>query len=193
MAKYDDKTMEFACRCYDKLKSLPYCSEVSTSNVISMVLEDFNTNEIPDATKVHFALADMVKSDGAFVMDDTKYFMQCVGLPEFIPYFFRPKHPLGWALFQNLLRIYEGLNFDSDEYQYAKEIIKGTNWETVYYGYDVPIPLSKTFIWLERAYKKNCRLKVVPDPEFQEGGRRYSHCDGWRYHYELDLENPPVF
>lgn len=186
MAKYDDAMLRSASLCYRKLLRLPYNSEVCTSDIASNVMEESGERIIPDFMQLHFALYDLVKSEGAYVMDNTKYAFQVAGLPENIPYFFRPKHPLGWALFQSLLWSAKSDRND-DKTRYAKEIVNITDWD--YHGYEQPIPLKQAYIWLEKAYKKNCRLKVVPDADFLEGGSRYGQCDGWSYHFELDLDN----
>ena len=162
MAKYDDETLLLARQCY---RNVPFM----------------------DFMQVHFALYDLVKTEGAYVMDNTKYAFQTVGLPENIPYFFRPKHPLGWALFQELL-LSAASSSDDESTLYAKEIVGFTDWN--YQGYEKPIPLKDAYIWLEKAYRKHCYLKVVPDADYLEGGSRHGQCDGWSYHFELDLEKP---
>ncbi len=187
MPKYDDYTLQLANLCYRKLLTLPYNSEVCTSDIVSEVLVESGENKIPDFMQVHFALYDLVKSKGAYVMDNTKYAFQTVGLPENIPYFFRPKHPLGWAIFQSLLWS-AASDRGNDETLYAKEIVSITDWD--YHGYEQPIPLKQAYIWLEKAYRKQCRLKVVLDAEFLKGGSRYGQCDGCSYHFELDLDKP---
>ena len=97
MAKYDEETLLLARLCYKKLLTLPYNSEVSTSEIASEVFVESGKVPFMDFMQVHFALYDLVKTEGAYIMDNTKYAFQAVGLPENIPYFFRPKHPLGWA------------------------------------------------------------------------------------------------
>lgn len=187
MSSYDDYTLLLANICYRKLLTLPYNSEICTSDITSEVLAESGENVVPDFMQVHFALYDLVKSEGAYVMDNTKYAFQAVGLPENIPYFFRPKHPLGWALFQELLLI-AASNSDDESTLYAKEIVGITDWN--YQGYEKPIPLKDAYIWLEKAYRKHCSLKVVSDADYLEGGSQHGQTDGWSYHFELDLEKP---
>ncbi len=187
MAKYDEETLLLARLCYKKLLTLPYNSEVSTSEIASEVFVESGKVPFMDFMQVHFALYDLVKTEGAYIMDNTKYAFQAVGLPENIPYFFRPKHPLGWALFQELL-LSAASSRDDESTLYAKEIVGITDWN--YHGYEKPIPLKDAYIWLEKAYRKHCCLKVVPDADYLEGGSRHGQCDGWSYHFELDLEKP---
>lgn len=184
MSKYNEKIINFAWKCYKRLLLLPYNSEVCTAEIAHLIINDTVCEDFPDLMDVHYALREIIKSEGAYIMDNTKYYFNCVGTPENIPYFFRPKYPLGWAIFQNLLIQVES-NYNDEGTQYAKEIINATDWD--YKGYDQPIPLKEAYKWLEKAYKKGCSLKIVADPEYLEGGIYEGQCDGWKYHFELDI------
>ena len=178
--KYTSESYYRGWACYKFLLKQPYNIEISTAEIIEFISKDTPHS---DLMKIHYALMDIVKSEDAYIIDNTKYYFQCIGTPENIPYFFRPKYPMGWAIFQNLLSQAESLN--DDDARYAKEIVNATDWD--YKGYDQPIPLKETYKWLEKAYKKGCSLKVVADSKYLEGGINEGQCDGWKYHFELDI------
>lgn len=108
MPKHSEEIKRIAWACYKYLLILPYNSEISTSEIAQIILTEKDFQGISDLMDVHYALMDIIKSEGAYIMDNTKYYFQCVGTPENIPYFFRPKYPIGWAIFQNLLSQIQG-------------------------------------------------------------------------------------
>ena len=52
-------------------------------------------------------------------------------------------------------------------------------------GYDEPVNRNSLCRALEEAEFLEMVVAIVPDPDFQPGGRREGQCDGWSYHPEV--------
>ena len=185
MAKYSEDIKQLAQMCYKRLVMMPYDSHVCTSELLSEIEDDGVVRELPDMFDLHNALMDCIRENRAYEADSTDTAFMCLGLPYNIPFYFRPKvsYRLGWALFQTLMH--------SGDPQ-AKEIVAMSDYD--YHGYEQPMPLYHVYNMLAKAYRKKCGLKIVADPEFQEGGALHDQYDGWSYHLELDSDKPfPIF
>ena len=109
-----------------------------------------------------------------------------------------------------LQKCYDNNFEDDDEREYIISILIATHGAH-FVSYDSPIPLNHTYIMLYKAEKYNCRLKIEVNPEYISGdnlveylnnnppeiidgievppiaGSRAGQCDGWQYHFELDI------
>ena len=52
-------------------------------------------------------------------------------------------------------------------------------------GYDQPLEENNIYRALEEAEFLGMKVAIVPDPDFQPGGRREGQLDGWSYHPEV--------
>lgn len=182
--RYKERNKELALQCYNYLKSLPDNSEVSTWEIVEKVLKGSDISEIEDELfEVHYYIRFLIGREGLYIMDNSKYRDLCVGLPYNVPYFFRKRYPLGMKIFSKLVEKAEKGDIDEEETNYARIIVYATDYFN--HSYDTPIPVKDAYIWLEKAHKKNCRLKVVPNNKYFNG--ECQQFDGWEYHFELDI------
>lgn len=87
------------------------------------------------------------------------------------------------GLFSRLVDLVNHGDLEVEENGYAKRIICATDYFDM--SYDVQIPVKTAYKWLEKAYNRNCRLKVVPNKEYLE--ERNLQLNGWEQHFELDI------
>lgn len=117
----------------------------------------------------------------------------------------------GKEIYDDYLQKYDDNNFvDDNEREYIESILMATHGAH-FVTYDSRIPLFHTYIMLYKAEKYNCRLKIKMNPEYLSGndlveylknnppevidgiempsiaGTRAGQCDGWEYHFELDI------
>lgn len=175
-----DKVQNIAQKIYDYFRTLPYCSEVSTSEGLSNV-EEGVFFDLDDMFEIHNELMRIIRSEGIYVADFGRYEYLTVGLPYNIPFFFRARYNQGARIYNILEALAHGTfegECSEDDRNYAINVVRMVEGT----GYDCPVLKRQVVRALDSAFRKCCRIKFEPKPETME------RCDGWGYIPKVDSE-----